>query len=911
MPTKHVYAPTRGMITNVPPTLLPPEGSPWAKGIYLKHGEISSDFGYVNFPEPGDTQTNALNGKVMRIDQFFLLDGESHLLAMTTTCLYRYNTSTFTWDVQSIGNEVDDCDGAWTGGTGVSTVPYDNIKLRDQTSARHCILEFAPVIYFPLNDDAADTDVEDIGGDNTGTASANTSTLSVAAVVGDGFDFEAGTSHYVDMDGAVANVLTDTEGSIVFWVNPEAPLGARTMCAITDESGTGGLVISSTAGGAIRARCHTGTAWAWDVQTADGVLVAGTDYHIAVVHDGVSPKIYLDTEDEGLVWNQDADATSWLADIPLLDVGRIGCDSYSGLGNANFWDGIIDDWRYYSDAITAREVGGLHNDGEGTDQVSGFTTGVVGYDDDVETADISNTTDNTRLAYWIRADKAIAAEVLTIRLSEQVEGGTGATFADYFVPALVADTWQHVVVDITDPDAETGGGGTFPDDLNALASVALVANSDPGPCVIYVDDIRTIRGFTGTEDNRFSTTTMNDTFILTNGLDQPQKITESAGVLTVTSLATTLATGTITTSELVMSFKDHLLLMSNTENAADTPQRVTWGNIGALEDFVTGTAGYQDLVDDESFIIAAERLGENAVAIYKERSIVMMEWVGGHTPYRFTTMVYGTGCVSKEGVTDIGGEHIILGPDAVISYRGGTNIDVMDDSIRDTMYSNINKTQIGRSFVLYIEEDNEVQVWVPTLNDDPDEVWCYNTIRKSWYIKDRRMLGFGYYQRASSLTIGDLIGTIGEQDWRFGDALTKADAPITLIGDNGGKVYSLDKNTLDNGATAIVNEFQTPDFVLPDTPEYMNRFMRVPQLIFEAKGSSVTTTYSIDGGLTWSPTSTIGNNTTTLDSVYDIYQQDFDVVCRRIRFKFYNNAAASKYVIRYYGFDWKLRSGRR
>jgi len=274
-------------------------------------------------------------------------------------------------------------------------------------------------------------------------------------------------------------------------------------------------------------------------------------------------------------------------------------------------------------------------------------------------------------------------------------------------------------------------------------------------------------------------------------------------------------------------------------------------------------------------------------------------------------MVTGTGGLSKDGMTNIGGELIVFGPDVIYGYKGGTEIDILDDNIKKTLYANLSSEYAGRSFMMYVEEDDEFQLWIPTLNDDPDEVWCYNVVREVWYIKDRRMLGYGFYKRDSALTIGDLIGTIGEQNWRFGDALTKAYAPMTLIGDNGGKVYILDKNTLDNGATAITNEFQTPDFVLPDTPEYMNKFMRVTQLLFEAKGNSVTTSYSVDGGQTWAPTSTPGNNTTTLDSVYDVYQQDFDVVCRKVRFKFYNNTAASKFVVRYYGIPWKERSGRR
>ena len=676
---KHVYAPTRGIITNSPPTLLKPEASPYMKGVVLKDGVVSSDYGHTAFPVVSDTTTNALNGSVMRLDQFYTLAGLGFLLALTTTGVYHYNTSTGTWDVITKGVEIDDCEAAWDAQADVTSTADTTIKLRNSKSAKHII-------------------------------------------------------------------------------------------------------------------------------------------------------------------------------------------------------------------------------------ASGFTTGIVSSEDDLQNADISAAT-NTQLAFWVRSTAAHVAGVFRLRLSEQATGGTGATYADYNIPALVADTWQHCVIDISSPDASDGG--TYPDDLNALASVALVAVSDPGVVTVYLDDIRTVQAFTGDVDNRFSTANMNDTFVFTNGIDQSQKITEAGGVLTVADLVTTLAAGTITTSEVALAFKDHLLLMANTENAADAPQRVSWTNIGATEDWIAGTAGYQDLVDDESWIVGAELLSENEVIIYKERSVVKMIWVGGHTPFRFQTMVAGTGAVSKEGITNIGGEHICFGPDVVFTYKGGYETEVIDDVVKKTMYSRLNGEYAGRLFLAFIEEDDELQIWMPTDTEYPDEVWCMNTVGENWYKKTRTMTGFGYYQQQSSFTIGDLIGNIGDQNWRFGDALTKAYYPITLVGDQNGYVYKLDKMTSDNAGVAITNEFQTPDFVLPDEPDYMNYFMRVPQLIFEALGDSVTTTWSSDGGNTWSPTQGAGTNTTTLDSNYKVYQQDFDCTVRKIRFKFYNNTVSSGFSLRYYGFYWIPRSGRR
>jgi hypothetical protein len=661
MPWKHVYAPVKGMITNAPPSGIPPEASPYIKGCYLKDGEVCSDFGYTAFPTAGLLKTNLLHGSIMKIDQFYLASGDSYLITLTTTNAYKYNTTSETWEVITKGVLVDNCESAWTAKANVTSTADTSVKLVGSKSAKHVIA----------------------AGFTTGIAST--------------FDFAA-------------------------------------------------------------ADCTTATA--------------------------------------------------------------------------------------------------LH--------------------------------------FMIYSTVATAAGDLKVGISETAVCAAGVLYFD--VPALVANTWTPCCV-----------AGTFTG-YNAVISVCLNVVTDLGAQTVYLDDIVAVDKFTGDEDNRFSTATMNDTFLVTNGVDQPQVWTGSGYLADFT---TTLAAGAITTSEMVFSFKDHLLLMNNTENAADCPQRVSWTNIGKTEEWTGGTSGYQDLVDDISWIVGAAMLSENSVIIYKERSIVEMTWVGGHTPFRFKTQVLGTGALSKDAVDSGTGEHIVVGPDLTFAYKGGTEIEILDDKIKRTMYGRISREYANRLFIIYLEEDDELQIWIPTDTAYPDEVWCLNVIDEIWYRKARTMTCAGYYQEQSSFTIGDLIGTIGEQNWKFGDALTKSYSPITLIGDSSGYMYKLDKTTLNNNGAAITNEFQTPDFVLPDSEHYMNRFMRVSQLIYEASGQSVTTHYSTDSGNSWSPTQGAGGNVVTLGSIYDNLQQDFDVTSKKIRFRFMNTTASSGFKLRYYGFYWTLRSGRK
>ena len=812
-------APIKGIMTNVPPTAMPEGTCPSIRGMYVKDGEIISDFGHTQFPAAGALKTNKLNGSVIRLDQYYTLGGLSWLIALTTTNMYTYNTSTETWDCRTLGTTVEDCEDAWVASANVTSVA-DGLLTGPIASVA----------------------------DYSGTVAGTVLITDVAHGLSTGHTVILTSTNTYDGTYDVTVVSADTYYITHAWGATSTGTWTTSYCKLK-----GTYAVKNT----IAAAFTTGIASYENFSAAN--LSASVPYTDLACLEGLTT-----------VTSATGGFTSNMAGKNLVIASGTNFTAATYRIMKINSGGSIE--------VDSCPVSG----GNGTSGVATAARSAL-----------------THLHFWVYSSVALTAADYSIRLSEQNAGGAGATYIDFDIPAVAATTWTPCCV------AESFAN------LNAVLSVALIVNSDKGAVKIHLDDIVAVKAFTGDEDNRFSTANMNDTFIITNGVDQPQKITESGGTLTVADLATVLATGTISTSEIVFAFKDHLFLINNTENAADCPQRVSWTNIGAIEDWIVGTAGYQDLVDDESWDVGVELMSENEFVIYKERSIVMGIWVGGHTPFRFYTMISGTGALAKECITSTGGGHAVLGPDVLYIYKGGKEIEIIDDNVKKTMYARLNQAYPERCFLMYVEEDDELQVWIPTDTAYPDDIWVMNLVGDFWYRKRRTMTGFGYYQEQSSLTIADLVGTIGEQNWKFGDMLTKAYAPITLVGDNNGNVYKLDKMTLDNNSVAITNEWETPDFIVPTGEDYINRFMRVPQLIYEAKGQSITTHWSSDSGATWSPTQGGAGHVVALTSNYELYQQDFDTTVRKIRFKFSNETAASGFYLRYYGFRWIPRSGRK
>ena len=240
------------------------------------------------------------------------------------------------------------------------------------------------------------------------------------------------------------------------------------------------------------------------------------------------------------------------------------------------------------------------------------------------------------------------------------------------------------------------------------------------------------------------------------------------------------------------------------------------------------------------------------------------------------------------------------------TYDESAKYSLIGNENKNTIYSRFNSEYASSLFILYLEEDDEVQLWIPTTATTPDEVWCIDINKKVWYRKSRAMTGYGFYRSQSSVKIGDLVGTIGEQNYKYGSTTIKSQNKITLVGDVDGNVYYLNKATTNNNGVAIESEYQTKDFIVPDGKENQNVYMRVDQLLFEAKGAVASTFFSTDSGVTWSPC----GPAVTLNAAYSIYQRDFDTVTRKIRFKFYKNALNSSLSLRYIGFKYTVRSGR-
>ena len=367
-----------------------------------------------------------------------------------------------------------------------------------------------------------------------------------------------------------------------------------------------------------------------------------------------------------------------------------------------------------------------------------------------------------------------------------------------------------------------------------------------------------------------------------------------------------------------VSFKDHLNLYHTTEGGTACPKRVRWTKVGLLSyataDWGTGTAGFLDLQDMDGNLLAAGKLGNGAVAIYAENSVHIQEWVGGNDVYRFTKVLSNLDIPTRRCFVANDSVHYLLTRDGVYEYAGGRDIKCISDPIESDFVGVINSSNMSRAFMQFRKHDNELRVYVPTgTSTNPDTCYiCKVKDNYSWFRGPGEYTAAGQSQRPSAVTIGDLVGAIGAQNWTFGEMAVKAGAVTPLLADPSGRVVQADKTVYSLSATgATIPQtfiFDTKDIssikdIDPliqkryNLTEYMDNQSRWLQCQVEAKGyGSLYLQYSLDEGNSWTG---FDESPKTLTSNWDMYYFDVDRVSPKLRIRLSNTATNEVVHCRY------------
>ena len=207
------------------------------------------------------------------------------------------------------------------------------------------------VRYYKLEDDAANTTVDDTSNTQDGTASVNTSNLSVSGVFGDAFEFN-GTDEIVSCGSlTLSNTFT-----IALWVKLDKANDDGYFLSNYKTGGTWtGYNLKVCDDGDIFARTTGIDGDGKDTETSGYDVGDGNWHHVAyVVEPNVNAKIYIDGSEASAYSKTEAHNNTTYGDAAQT--------LYLGGSKGSFWEGCIDDVGIWDgEALGAEDINDIYH----------------------------------------------------------------------------------------------------------------------------------------------------------------------------------------------------------------------------------------------------------------------------------------------------------------------------------------------------------------------------------------------------------------------------------------------------------------------------------------------------------------------------------------------------------------------
>lgn len=218
--------------------------------------------------------------------------------------------------------------------------------------------------HYKCNDDAASTAVTDDGaGANAGTATNNTATISTTGIISKAFNFN-GSSEYITANGLGVAAALGSLGSLTLWLRCEEA-GFRVPITFGDNNVATTYIFLAFNTNNIAALCRLSGTNQWSCSSSTTTLT-NTWYHVALVHDGTTPILYVNAVDTSAAFDVTTDKTKWL-NMGGIDAFSIGARVVNSSPN-NYFLGDVDDVRYYRNIVLSlQDIKNIFRAGLGTE----------------------------------------------------------------------------------------------------------------------------------------------------------------------------------------------------------------------------------------------------------------------------------------------------------------------------------------------------------------------------------------------------------------------------------------------------------------------------------------------------------------------------------------------------------------
>ncbi|MDD2777504.1 MAG: hypothetical protein PHI16_01230, partial [Methanocellales archaeon] len=360
-------------------------------------------------------------------------------------------------------------------------------------------------------------------------------------------------------------------------------------------------------------------------------------------------------------------------------------------------------------------------------------------------------------------------------------------------------------------------------------------------------------------------------------------------IWTGTGDAAAITAGIVFKPKIILPYQFRMLLFNVDEDGTDYPIkfRYTVANPTNVATAWTATgSGSRNMIQGKGTSIMNALAIKDYVGVYKDKSISVLDYVGGSSIFATAVHIEGIGLLAQDAIVNLGTSHLFLGSDYnIYEWNGGWELIPIGNTVKKYIKDNIYKTNKLRCFATANFERTEAHFFIVIGTEDyPTRFLTYNWTDKTWALNT-----------CASCSGGGNLNTSGVEK--------------TIIGLSAGTVHNYDYSSTNDGSTAINSYFTTPDVTI-DKEEYKIKMKDFRNVYVDAKGNNLGMYYSVNEGSTWS---TVDTDALESTSIYNLHAFNFADSGRNIRFKFANSTASQSYAVRFVGIEHKdiKQSGRK
>ena len=240
----------------------------------------------------------------------------------------------------------------------------------------------------------------------------------------------------------------------------------------------------------------------------------------------------------------------------------------------------------------------------------------------------------------------------------------------------------------------------------------------------------------GTDIDYITFTQFGNYVIATNGVDAPQYFLmgTSTGFVDLQTLVTASGSGLVPSKFRTSGVIRDFLVTGNIENAKN---RVAWSGINDISTWEAGVSSSdtQDLPGSGGQIVAITS-GEVGY-VFREDSILRMDFVGGNVVFRFSVLSPNRGAVYGQTVCQDNRQVFFYSSDGFFQINGDQILPIGAEKVNRFFDGDLNKAYTDR-ITAAVDPFNTLAIWLYPSKDNPnttgicDKLLIYNYVTQKW-----------------------------------------------------------------------------------------------------------------------------------------------------------------------------------